>query len=140
MESTLPRRRGKVRLQAGVLLLALAAIACCLDSRAGWAKHRSHSDATGDPCKKLDGYMTKRLNNIRALQKQIDNEQSVPNTMEGVFDLMQGKHYVDHAKVEKISSIRKEADSLNGVMRGMGCTAVDIDQELRKPSATPLRQ
>jgi hypothetical protein len=134
MESTLPRHRGKTRLQSGVALLAIAAIACGLGSSAGWAKHKSHSDPTGDPCQKLNGYMTKRIASIRSLKKDIDKEQSLPNTMEGVFNLMEGKYYVDHAKTEKLGRARKEADDLNRVMRGMGCTPVDIDKELQKPA------
>jgi len=133
MECTLAPRRGNARLQTGMLLLALVTIACGLGSSAGWAKHKSHSDVAADPCKKLNGYMTKRIANIRSLNKAIDKEQSVPNTMAGVFNLMQGKYYVDHAKTEKIGRARKEADDLNRVMRGMGCTPVDIDQELQKP-------
>jgi len=133
MESKLPRHRGRTRLQTGVALLAVAAIACGLGSGAAWAKRKSHSEVTGDPCQKLNGYMTKRIASIKSLKKAIDKEQSLPNTMAGVFNLMQGKYYVDQAKTEQIGRARKEADDLNRVMRGMGCTAVDIDQELQKP-------
>jgi hypothetical protein len=83
--------------------------------------------------------MNTRLEGMRKLKQTMDNEQSVPNTMEGVFDLMQGKHYVDNEKTEKFARMRGEADDLNRVMRATGCSPVDIDQELLKPPTPTIR-
>jgi hypothetical protein len=139
MKNTMPRvqRRRGLRLTA---VMALATIACGtgLDSQGVWARHsKSHSNAkpnhSADPCTTLSNYMNTRLESMRNLKKTIDEEQSLPNTMEGVFDLMQGKHYVDQQKSDKMARMRGEADDLNKVMRATGCKQVDIDQELLKP-------
>jgi len=122
------------------ILLAIATIACGvgLGSQDGWARHAKQK-LSEDPCTTLSGYMTKRLESMRALKQAMDKEQSVPNTMEGVFDLMQGKRYVDHEKTERLGRMRQEADDLDRVMRGTGCTPVDIDQELQKPPTPTIR-
>jgi len=56
-----------------------------------------------------------------------------------VFDLMQGKTYVDQEKLDKMARMRHDADELNNVMHGTGCTSVDIDQEMAKPSTPKIR-
>ncbi len=121
-------------------MLAIATIACgiAFGSPSSWARH-SKQKLSQDPCTTLGGYMTKRLESMRVLKQAMEKEQSIPNTMEGVFDLMQGKRYVDHDKTERLARMRQEADDLNRVMRGTGCTPVDIDQELLKPPAPTIR-
>ena len=141
MENTMPRGRG-LRL----VLAALATIACGtgLDSRDVWARHsKSHSNTranpSADPCTALGNHMNTRLESMRKLKKTIDEERSLPNTMEGVFDLMQGKQYVDSQKAEKFARLRGEADDLNKLMHATGCKQVNIDQELLKPPTPTIR-
>jgi hypothetical protein len=144
MENTMPRVRQRRGLRLGAILAAFATIAggTGLDSQNVWARHsRSHSpsDALADPCTTLGVHMNTRLESMRKLKKTIDDEQSLPDTMEGVFDLMQGKRYVDNPKTEKLARMRVEADDLNKVMLATGCTPVDIDQELLKPPTPTIR-
>lgn len=120
------------------------ALSAALISSAGFfsvpcsAKHKSQSAIPSDPCAKMSGYMTKRLNDMRALKKTIDKEQSVPNTLAGVFDLMQGKPYVDQPKTQKLAEMRREANDLDEAMRASGCTVVNIDEEITKPETPTL--
>jgi hypothetical protein len=144
MENTMPRVRQGRGLQLGAILAAFATIAggTSIGSQTLWARHsKSHSpsDPSADPCTTLGNHMNTRLESMRKLKKTLDDEQSIPDTMEGVFDLMQGKRYVDNAKTEKLARMRAEADDLNKVMHATGCTPVDIDQELLKPPTPSIR-
>jgi hypothetical protein len=141
MKNTMPRVRQSRGLRIGAVLVALATIAVgdSIGGQDAWARHRSHSNDSADPCTTLGNHMNTRLEGMRKLKQTMDNEQSVPNTMEGVFDLMQGKHYVDNEKTEKFARMRGEADDLNRVMRATGCSPVDIDQELLKPPTPTIR-
>ncbi|HEY8195190.1 MAG TPA: hypothetical protein VIF13_09070 [Hyphomicrobium sp.] len=118
----------------------------CLGAQPSLAKHRKEApklpwqaDVASDPCVKMNDSMNKRLEQMRILKKTIDKEQSAPNTMEGVFDLMQGKTYLDHEKLDKMARMRRDADEMNNVMRGTGCTQVDIDREMTKPPTPTVR-
>jgi hypothetical protein len=136
------RRRG---LRLGSILAAVATIAAgtSLDSQAVWAKHSKshrHANPSADPCTTLGNHMNTRLESMRKLKKVMDGEQSLPNTVAGVFDLMQGKQYVDNEKTERMARMRGEAEDLNKVMRSTGCKQVDIDQEMLKPPTPNIHE
>jgi hypothetical protein len=80
----------------------------------------------------MGAYMKRRVGQMKQLKATMTKEQSVPNTVAGVFDLMQGKTYVDPAKSEQLAQLHHEADNLNEAMRTAGCEAIDIDQEIGK--------
>ncbi|AGK58417.1 hypothetical protein HYPDE_33723 [Hyphomicrobium denitrificans 1NES1] len=122
----------------GVALTAALISSAGFNSGPCWAKHKSQLTIPSDPCAKMNGYMTKRVNDMKGLKKTIDKEQSVPNTVAGIFDLMQGKPYVDQPKTQKLAEMRREANDLNETMRASGCTAVNIDEEMAKPEIPTL--
>lgn len=123
----------------GVLLIAALISTTGFYIAPCWAKHnKSQPNVPGDPCAKMHGYMNTRLVEMKGLKKTLDQERSVPDTVSGFFDLMQGKPYVDQPKTQKLAQLRHEADDLNEAMRVSGCTAVDIDQELGKPAVPTL--
>lgn len=122
-----------------MVLLAALSSSAGFYSAPCWAKHnKSLPNIPTDPCAKMYGYMNTRLAEMKGLKKTLDHEQSVPDTVAGFFDLMQGKPYVDEAKTEKLAQMRREADSLNEAMRVSGCTPVNIDGELTKPAVPTL--
>lgn len=120
------------------------ALSAALISSAGFysvpcsAKHKPQLAVPSDPCAKMSVYLTKRINDMKSLKKTIDQEQSVPNTVAGVFDLMQGKPYVDQPKTQKLTEMRREANNINEAMRVSGCTVVNIDEEMTKPAIPTL--
>lgn len=119
------------------------ALSAVLISSAGFlstpclAKHKPQPAVTTDPCAKMRGYMAKRISDMKGLKAAMEKEQSVPDTLAGVFDLMQGKPYIDQPKAKKLAEMRREASSINEAMRVSGCTVVDIDAELDK-AAVPV--
>lgn len=119
-----------------------AALSAVLISCAGFlstpcaAKHKQQLSVPSDPCPKMSSYLMKRISDMKSLKATIAKEQTVPDTLAGVFDLMQGKPYVDQPKAQKLAEMRREANNINDAMRVSGCTVVDIDTELGKP-ATP---
>lgn len=119
----------------GMILLAALSSSAGFYCTPSWAKH---DNIPIDPCAKMYGYMNTRLAQMKGLKKTLDHEQSVPDTVAGFFDLMQGKPYVDEAKTQKLVQMRHEADSLNEAMRVSGCKPVDIDGELTKPAVPTL--
>jgi hypothetical protein len=134
------------RLSGFLIGICALSFGVCLAAQPTLAKHRKaasqlpwQADVATDPCLKMNDSMNKRIQQMQALKKTIDKEQSAPNTVEGVFDLMQGKTYVDHEKLDKMARMRHDADELNSVIRGTGCTPVDIDGEMTKPPTPAIR-
>jgi hypothetical protein len=101
-------------------------------------RHKSQSKGPVDPCLKLKEDMTRRIEQMKLLNKDLEKEKSTPNTVAGFFQLMQGKTYIDHEKVEQLTRARLEANDLNHVLHGTGCPTVDIDEELTKPPVVTL--
>jgi len=128
----------------GRLYRLIAASIVALISSSGFlsvpcsAKHKPQINVPSDPCAKMSAYLTKRINDMKSLKKTIDAEQSVPNTLAGVFDLMQGKPYVDQPKTQKFAEMRREANNINEAMRASGCAVVNIDEEMTKPAIPTL--
>jgi hypothetical protein len=120
-----------------------ASLSVVLISSAGlsapsFAKHKPQISIPGDPCAKMSASLVNRISAMKSLNAAIEKEQSVPDTLAGVFDLMQGKPYVDQSKVQKLAALRREANTINEAMRISGCAAVNIDDEMRKPATSPL--
>lgn len=123
----------------GAVLIAVLSSSTGFYSAPCWAKHnKSLPSVPTDPCEKMRGYMNTRLAEMKGIKKTLDQERSVPDTVAGFFDLMQGKPYVDQPKTQKLAQMRREADDLNEAMRVSGCATVDIDQELTKPAVPTL--
>jgi len=128
-------KRRSLRLAAGLSVALISSTA--FFSAPCFAKHKPQLAIPGDPCAKMSVSLSKRLNDMKGLKATIAKEQSVPDTLAGIFDLMQGKPYVDQPKTQKLAEMRREADNINAAMRVSGCKAVDIDAELAK-APTPV--
>jgi len=123
----------------GFFLFAVLSSTAGLYSAPCWAKHaRSPSSIASDPCPKMADYVKRRVEQMKQLKLAMAKEQSIPNTVAGIFDLMQGKSYVDQSKSEQMAQLRREADNLNMAMRAAGCKAVDVDQEMTKAPVPTL--
>jgi hypothetical protein len=147
MKSLTAQLGNVTRSRLGGFLIGVCALSfgVCFGAQPSLAKHKAaaqlpwQADVATDPCAKMNDSMNKRIEQMRNLKKTLEKEQSAPNTMEGVFDLMQGKTYVDQDKLDKMQRMRHDADDLNNVMHGTGCTPVDIDQEMTKPATPTIR-
>lgn len=132
----LPLKRRSFRLHAALGAMLISSIGML--STPCSAKHKAQPAIPGDPCTKMSGYLSKRISDMKSLKSAMEKEQSVPDTLSGVFDLMQGKPYIDQPKTQKLAEMRREANSISDAMRVSGCTVVDIDAELAKASTPAL--
>jgi hypothetical protein len=125
----------------GPFVMAVCAFACAL-ALGGEATEAGHKKLKGpiDPCVKLKDSMTHRIEDMKQINKDLETEKSAPNTLAGVFQMMQGKTYIDHEKVDKLTRARLEANDLNKLLHGMNCQTVDIDEELKKPPVLILKK
>jgi hypothetical protein len=120
-------------------VIGTVALACGLTiyGEGGWAKHREsepHSIEPSDSCAPLNTYIQKQISILKALKAAIEAEKyQAPKTLEGVFEGLVGQTVVDNEELAKLATARREAESLNSLLRIQGCKMVDIDQELAKP-------
>jgi hypothetical protein len=116
-----------------ILLAAVAFGGSTVPAEHGWAKHHKTPHGSTDPCAPLNTSMQKRITQMKALKTDLEKEKAVPNTLVGVFDLLQGKPYVDKEKTSRMAEIRHEAEDIDTLLEAAGCPRVDIDRELAKP-------
>ncbi len=101
----------------------------------GWAKHnkmKTQSTGSSDPCADPTAFVKNKIAKIRDLQKTVDS--GAANSISAwISQLENTKKGVDQDKVAQISELRRDADSVNDMLRAGGCPTIDIDQELAKP-------
>jgi hypothetical protein len=72
---------------------------------------------------------------IKALEAA--SSPKVANTLSGLIQQFQGKIVVDASILEKISQLRREADSVNHLLHAEGCKPIDLDKELSPAAPEP---
>ena len=120
-----------------ISLFAIAALISGLIGGAdqGWAKHKkTQPAASSDPCADPTTFVKSKIAKIRDLQKSINTNSS--NSISAWFyEYDSPKKGVDQEKVAQISELRRDADSVNDMLRAGGCKTIDIDRELAKPAS-----
>jgi predicted negative regulator of RcsB-dependent stress response len=133
------RRSGAIRLIRLAIGMSMLAGGLAGYSDQGWAKHHKSKSQTAsptpaDPCAALNAFIEKRVAELKKLKAEIEAEKTaVPNSLEAAFERLQGKTFVDAEKNDKLVETRKEADSVNSLLRAQGCTPVNIDRAMANP-------
>lgn len=103
-----------------------------------WAKHKkpkSLSTANSDPCAEPTKFVNDQLVKIRALQA---SQAARPTNT--VFSLFSSNTHVDPDSYAQIANLRRDADTVNEMLRTGGCKPIDIDLVLKNmpaPAPTP---
>lgn len=103
-----------------------------------WAKHKkskSYSTSGSDPCAEPTKFVKDQLVKIRALQA---SQATRPTNT--VFSLFSSNARTDPDSYAQIAGLRRDADTVNEMLRTGGCKPIDIDLELKNmpaPAPTP---
>lgn len=98
-----------------------------------WAKHKkpkSHSTSEADPCAGPTKFVKDQLVKIRALQAS-----QTTRPTDTVFSLFSSNAHVDPDSYSQIAGLRRDADTVNEMLRTGGCQPIDIDLELKNMPA-----
>lgn len=119
--------------------LAGAAVICGLTGSAdhSWAKHHKTpvQSSSSDPCTEPTAFIEQHIAKMKQLQGSL--EMSSDNVA-GWIQHLEGHKSLDPDKVAKLSELRRDADSVNELLRAGGCKTLDIDQELNPFPATSI--
>lgn len=115
-----------------VWLAAAAAFAGAATPDDAWAKAKHKrpkmSSASNDPCAGPTAFINDHIKKIRELQAK-QSEHNV-TSIAGLFQSRRSDPEIDI----RISDLKRDAESVNGMLRAGGCNPVDIERELRGPS------
>jgi hypothetical protein len=97
------------------------------------AKHKktkNQAASNSDPCAEPTAFVKDHIAKIRALRATITAQ---PNNT--VFSIFSSKPHVDPETYPKIAELRRDAEAVNAMLRSGNCPPIDIDEELRSPTA-----
>lgn len=119
---------------AGIVVALLAGSVALPDLAS--AKHKkTQASADSDPCAEPTAFVRAQIAKIRAVQAA---QRAKPNNT--VFSLFSSQSHADPDSYAKIDDLRRDADTVNTMLRTGGCKPLDIDEELKKNVPPPSQQ
>ncbi|HML30796.1 MAG TPA: hypothetical protein PKE16_18550 [Hyphomicrobium sp.] len=115
------------RLPLAGIIVALLAGSVALPDQASAKHKKAQASADSDPCAEPTAFVRAQIAKIRAIQAEQGAKAN--NT---VFGLFSSQSHVDPDSYAKIDDLRRDADTVNTMLRTGGCTPLDIDEELKK--------
>ena len=135
----MPNQHNAHGLQTYLFAAAASISGLVSDADHGWAKHHNTQNqptASSDPCASPTAFIEAQIAKIRALQSSM-NADAANNVAAWISQFEGTKKGVDPDKIAQISELRRDADSVNDMLRAGGCKTIDIDQQLGNPGTKP---